>query len=58
MSWATQDCINGMLKKKTVVLVTHQIDFLHEADSILVRAMIIFYGNAFNDWDLGLQFSV
>lgn len=33
-----QDCVNGMLKTKTVILVTHQIDFLHEADSILVCA--------------------
>ncbi|KAG0554912.1 hypothetical protein KC19_12G129500 [Ceratodon purpureus] len=31
-----KDCVKGMLKKKTVILVTHQIDFLHEADSVLV----------------------
>ncbi|KAG0581885.1 hypothetical protein KC19_3G017200 [Ceratodon purpureus] len=31
-----KDCVMGVLKKKTVILVTHQIDFLHEADNILV----------------------
>ena len=39
-----QECVKGVLKKKTVILVTHQIDFLHEADSILVPAIIFSYG--------------
>lgn len=33
-----QDCVKGALKKKTVILVTHQIDFLHQADCILVKS--------------------
>lgn len=36
MHLVTQECVKGVLKKKTVILVTHQIDFLHEADNILV----------------------
>ncbi|CAN4113549.1 unnamed protein product [Withania somnifera] len=31
-----KECIKGALKDKTIVLVTHQIDFLHNADLILV----------------------
>lgn len=31
-----QECVRGMLKGKTVVLVTHQVDFLHNVDLILV----------------------
>ncbi|KAF6164725.1 hypothetical protein GIB67_040977 [Kingdonia uniflora] len=30
------DCVMGVLEKKTVVLVTHQVEFLAEADRILV----------------------
>lgn len=30
------DCINGYLKQKTVVLVTHQVQYLKDADIILV----------------------
>ena len=37
MLFIMQDCVKGVLKEKTVILVTHQIDFLHEADRILVR---------------------
>ncbi|KMZ60199.1 hypothetical protein ZOSMA_5G00620 [Zostera marina] len=29
-------CVRGALKGKTVILVTHQVDFLHNADIILV----------------------
>lgn len=32
----TKECVKRALKKKTIILVTHQIDFLHEADSVLV----------------------
>ncbi|XP_020101725.1 ABC transporter C family member 14-like isoform X1 [Ananas comosus] len=31
-----KECIRGALKEKTVVLVTHQVDFLHNADVIFV----------------------
>ncbi|CAM6129988.1 unnamed protein product [Calypogeia fissa] len=31
-----KDCIRGALKSKTVLLVTHQVEFLHGADQILV----------------------
>lgn len=31
-----QECVRGALKNKTVVLVTHQVDFLHNADIIYV----------------------
>ncbi|XP_074312419.1 ABC transporter C family member 8-like isoform X1 [Silene latifolia] len=30
------DCVMGALKHKTVILVTHQVEFLSEADTILV----------------------
>ncbi|KAF3324683.1 ABC transporter C family member 14-like protein [Carex littledalei] len=31
-----KECIRGALKDKTIVLVTHQVDFLHNADAIFV----------------------
>ncbi|KAK2994509.1 hypothetical protein RJ640_001458 [Escallonia rubra] len=31
-----KECMRGALKDKTIVLVTHQVDFLHNADLILV----------------------
>lgn len=31
-----KECVRGALKDKTVVLVTHQVDFLHNADHIFV----------------------
>ncbi|KAL0414738.1 UNVERIFIED_CONTAM: ABC transporter C family member 14 [Sesamum radiatum] len=31
-----KECIRGALKDKTILLVTHQVDFLHNADLILV----------------------
>ncbi|PHU30659.1 ABC transporter C family member 4 [Capsicum chinense] len=31
-----KECVRGVLKDKTIVLVTHQVDFLHNADHILV----------------------
>ncbi|KAK9690793.1 hypothetical protein RND81_09G154200 [Saponaria officinalis] len=30
------DCVMGALKRKTVILVTHQVEFLSEVDTILV----------------------
>ncbi|KAG6505225.1 ABC transporter C family member 14-like [Zingiber officinale] len=31
-----KECVRGVLKSKTIVLVTHQVDFLHNVDLILV----------------------
>ncbi|XP_047332355.1 ABC transporter C family member 14-like isoform X1 [Impatiens glandulifera] len=31
-----KECVRGILKEKTILLVTHQVDFLHNADRILV----------------------
>ncbi|KAL5561473.1 hypothetical protein UlMin_031220 [Ulmus minor] len=31
-----KECVRGALKNKTIVLVTHQVDFLHNVDLILV----------------------
>ncbi|XP_038977801.1 ABC transporter C family member 14-like [Phoenix dactylifera] len=31
-----KECVRGALKEKTIVLVTHQVDFLHNADLIIV----------------------
>ncbi|CAN4113551.1 unnamed protein product [Withania somnifera] len=31
-----KECVRGVLKDKTIVLVTHQVDFLHNADLIMV----------------------
>ncbi|KAL5713054.1 Multidrug resistance-associated protein 4 [Ranunculus cassubicifolius] len=31
-----KECVRGALKNKTILLVTHQVDFLHNADLILV----------------------
>lgn len=31
-----RDCINGVLKNKTRVLVTHQLQYLKEADEIIL----------------------
>ncbi|KAH7677213.1 Xenobiotic-transporting ATPase protein [Dioscorea alata] len=35
-SYLFEKCINGTLEKKTVILVTHQIDFLTETNKIMV----------------------
>lgn len=31
-----KDCINGYLKEKTRILVTHQVQYLKEVDSIVL----------------------
>jgi ATP-binding cassette subfamily C (CFTR/MRP) protein 1 len=36
-----QECVRGALRNKTVVLVTHQVDFLHNADVIYVSTLHI-----------------
>ncbi|CAI9118330.1 OLC1v1019889C1 [Oldenlandia corymbosa var. corymbosa] len=37
---ALQECVRGALKGKTILLVTHQVDFLHNADLIMVRGTV------------------
>lgn len=37
-----QECVRGALKDKTVLLVTHQVDFLHNVDLILVSIILYF----------------
>ncbi|KAJ0807003.1 putative ABC-type xenobiotic transporter [Helianthus annuus] len=32
----TRECVRGALRNKTILLVTHQVDFLHNVDLILV----------------------
>lgn len=34
-----QECVRGALKDKTILLVTHQVDFLHNADHIFVSCL-------------------
>ena len=39
--WSTylcllQECVRGALRGKTILLVTHQVDFLHNVDLILI----------------------
>ena len=34
-----QDCVMTALEKKTVILVTHQVEFLSEVDKILVTRL-------------------
>lgn len=38
-----QDCVMIALKEKTIILVTHQIEFLPKFDRILVRILVILY---------------
>ena len=33
-----QECVRGALRGKTILLVTHQVDFLHNVDLITVSA--------------------
>ncbi|XP_047065452.1 ABC transporter C family member 14-like [Lolium rigidum] len=35
-SYIFKECLRGLLKGKTILLVTHQVDFLHNADTIFV----------------------
>ncbi|KAF3785066.1 ABC transporter C family member 4 [Nymphaea thermarum] len=36
-AFAKKECVRGVLKNKTILLVTHQVDFLHNVDIIMVR---------------------
>lgn len=37
-----KECVRGALKNKTILLVTHQVDFLHNVDLILVSVFSVF----------------
>ncbi|MED6173013.1 Multidrug resistance-associated protein 4 [Stylosanthes scabra] len=53
-----KECVRGALKGKTVILVTHQVDFLHNVDLILVMkdGMIVQSGKYDDLLDSGLDF--
>ncbi|KAK7396885.1 hypothetical protein VNO78_18047 [Psophocarpus tetragonolobus] len=53
-----KECVRGVLKGKTIILVTHQVDFLHNADQILVmRDGVIVQQGKYDDLlDLGMDF--
>ena len=34
-----QECLKGILKNKTVILVTHQVDFLQNVDTVFVSLL-------------------
>ncbi|XP_061347250.1 ABC transporter C family member 4-like [Gastrolobium bilobum] len=55
-----KECVRGVLKGKTIILVTHQVDFLHNVDLIMVmRDGTIVQSGKYNDLlDSGLDFSV
>ncbi|XVF21958.1 hypothetical protein REPUB_Repub12eG0133900 [Reevesia pubescens] len=45
-----KECVRGALKEKTILLVTHQVDFLHNVDLILVmRDGMIVQSGKYND---------
>nr|QWN59132.1 ATP-binding cassette C transporter [Rehmannia glutinosa] len=53
-----KDCVRGALRDKTIILVTHQVDFLHNVDQILVmrEGMIVQSGKYDSLLDSGLDF--
>ncbi|XP_031112582.1 ABC transporter C family member 14-like [Ipomoea triloba] len=53
-----KECVRGALRNKTTILVTHQIDFLHNVDLILVmRDGMIVQSGKYNDLlESGLDF--
>ncbi|MFS7901701.1 putative ABC-type xenobiotic transporter [Helianthus anomalus] len=53
-----KDCVRGALKNKTILLVTHQVDFLHNVDLILVMrdGMIVQSGKYDELLESGLDF--
>ncbi|KAI3867055.1 hypothetical protein MKW92_039392, partial [Papaver armeniacum] len=52
------ECVRGALKNKTILLVTHQVDFLHNADLIMVMrdGMIVQSGKYDQLLSAGLDF--
>ncbi|KAK7259335.1 hypothetical protein RIF29_24939 [Crotalaria pallida] len=53
-----KECVRGALKGKTIILVTHQVDFLHNVDLILVMkdGMIVQSGKYNDILDSGVDF--
>ncbi|KAI3805923.1 hypothetical protein L1987_21811 [Smallanthus sonchifolius] len=53
-----KECVRGILKDKTILLVTHQVDFLHDVDLILVMrdGMIVQSGKYDELIESGLDF--
>ncbi|KAK8509837.1 hypothetical protein V6N12_001909 [Hibiscus sabdariffa] len=53
-----KECVRGALKETTILLVTHQVDFLHNVDLILVmRDGMIVQSGKYNDLlDSGMDF--
>ncbi|XP_059625685.1 ABC transporter C family member 4 [Cornus florida] len=53
-----KECVRGVLKHKTILLVTHQVDFLHNVDLILVMrdGMIVQSGKYNELLEFGLDF--
>lgn len=54
-----KECVRGVLKGKTIILVTHQVDFLHNVDLIVVmRDGMIVQSGKYNDLlNSGMDFS-
>ncbi|KAG7970832.1 hypothetical protein I3843_07G105000 [Carya illinoinensis] len=54
-----KECVRGALKGKTILLVTHQVDFLHNVDLILVmRDGMVVQSGKYNDLlDSGMDFT-
>ncbi|XP_004247427.2 ABC transporter C family member 4 [Solanum lycopersicum] len=53
-----KECVRGILKDKTILLVTHQVDFLHNIDLILVMrdGMIVQSGKYNELLEAGMDF--
>ncbi|KAL2507648.1 ABC transporter C family member 14 [Forsythia ovata] len=53
-----KECVRGALKDKTIILVTHQVDFLHNVDQILVMkdGMIVQSGKYNDILESGVDF--
>ncbi|CAJ1877872.1 unnamed protein product [Sphenostylis stenocarpa] len=53
-----KECVRGALKSKTTILVTHQVDFLHNVDRILVTkdGMIVQSGKYDDILESGMDF--
>ncbi|KAI3749264.1 hypothetical protein L2E82_19871 [Cichorium intybus] len=53
-----KECVRGALRNKTILLVTHQVDFLHNVDQILVMrdGMIVQSGKYDELLESGLDF--
>ncbi|XP_041989412.1 ABC transporter C family member 14-like [Salvia splendens] len=54
-----KECVRGILRDKTVILVTHQVDFLHNVEQILVmrEGSIVQSGKYDSLLDSGLDFT-